>query len=365
MRGMVLFLLLAATAGPGFAAKRITVAQLEEEVRALQGKPDAKAAAQLADLELTERLSAAKYAAFEGQVPGAKARQALLVLADVSAFLDLPVGEVPQMAAPDFAAQQQMLNQAIRYVARTVRQLPNFSASRVTTRFRDIAGDTSYTSDSSQGLRLVGVSTQPVTFRDGQEAPVATASKSEAPAMDGLSTRGEFGPILFTVLLDLAHSTVKWKQWEERPGKPLAVFSFYVPRAQSHYQVGGQQVSSYHGVIAIDPDAGTVIRIVVQADLTPADSFSRADILVEYGPVDIGGRSYICPVKSVAVLVHPVAVAPSAGSFRNGQISSTTTAQYLPRPMQTQLDDVAFTQYHVFRADSRIVAVDGGGDAPR
>jgi hypothetical protein len=370
MRSLVLLLLLAGTAASAFAGKRVTVAQLEQEVTALQGKPDAKAARQLSDLQLTERLSAARFAGLQTESPGPKARQALVILADMSAFLNLPPAEVPQTPAPDLPTQRRILTQAISFVTRTVRQLPNFSASRVTTRFKGIEGATTYAGDIDQALHVVGVSTLPVAFRDGQETVVpAVESKAKAPAMNGLTTKGEFGPILFTVLLDIAHSTVKWNHWEQTPGKTLAVFAFNVPRERSHYQVGGccqpadssraiQQFSSYHGLIAIDPEEGTIYRIVVQADLEPADSISRADILVEYGPVEIGGRSYICPVRSVAILVDKVAGTSLAPSFRNGQMSPGINGKYLPREMQTQLDDVAFTQYHVFRAESRIIPVE-------
>jgi hypothetical protein len=367
MRSLALLLLLAGTSASAFAVKRVTVAQLEREVIALQGKPDAKAAWQLSDLELTERLSAARFAGLQTETPGPKARQTLLVLADMSAFLDLPSAEVPQTPAPDLSTQRRILTQAISYVTRTVHQLPNFSASRVTTRFEDIEGETAHTSDSNQPLHLAGISSLPVAFRDGQEAVVAAAeSKKNAPAMNGLTTKGEFGPILFTVLLDITDSTVKWSHWEQTPGKTLAVFAFGVPREHSHYQVGGpndpsgaiQQFSSYHGQIAIDLEEGTVLRIVVQADLKPTDSISRADILVEYGLVEIGGRSYICPVRSVAILVDRVVPTSIAPSFRNGQMSPTIAGEYLPRHTQIQLDDVAFTQYHVFRAESRMVPVE-------
>lgn len=374
MRSLALLLLLAGTAASAFAVKRVTVAQLEQEVIALQGKPDAKAARQLSDLELTERLSAARLAGLQTETPGPKARQALLVLADMSAFLDLPSAEVPQTPAPDLSTQRLILTRAISYVTRTVHQLPNFSASRVTTRFEDSEGETAYTSNSNQLLHLAGVSNLPVTFRDGQEAVVAAdQNKKNATAMNGLTTKGEFGPILFTVLLDVTHSTVKWNHWEQTPGKTLAVFAFNVPREQSHYQVGGpndpsgaiQQFSSYHGQIAIDPEEGTVVRIVVQADLKPADSISRADILVEYGQVEIGGRPYICPVRSIAILVDKVVPTSTAPSFRNGQMLPTINGKFLPSHTQTQLDDVAFTQYHVFRAESRMIPVEASDQSAK
>jgi hypothetical protein len=365
MRSLPLFLLLAATAASAFAVKQVTVAQLEQEVTALQVKPDAKAAAQLADLQLTERLSSTTFARLQTATPGPKARQALLLLADTSAFLNLPAAEVPQTPAPDFPTQRHMLTQTINYVTRTVHQLPNFSATRVTTRFEDtvqedVHSDTAHTSYTYLPLRLAGASNSPVAFRDGQEViDVAAKSKKSDPAMNGLTTRGEFGPILFTVLLDSTHSTLKWSHWEQTSDKTLAVFGFSVPPEQSHYEVGAsappndpghaQPHSGYHGQIAIDPANGTVFRIVVQADLKPTDAISRADIAVEYGPVEIGGRSYICPVRSVAILVDNTARTTTAQSFRTGR------ADFLPPHTLTQVDDVAFTQYHVFRAESRMI----------
>ena len=203
MRSLALYLLLAATTALAFELKRVTVAQLEQEVNALQGKPDAKVAGQLADLQLAERLSATKFTQLQTQIPGTDARQALLILADTSAFLNLPSAEVPQTPAPDFPTQQRILTQTIHYVARTVRQLPNFSASRVTTRFEDMPqaamqGVITHMSYSYQPFHLAGTFNSPVVFRDGQEV-TGVAGKRNEPAMNGLTTKGEFGPILFTV----------------------------------------------------------------------------------------------------------------------------------------------------------------------
>jgi hypothetical protein len=378
MRTLTLFFLLVGTTTSALGVKRVTVAQLEQEVTALQGKSDAKAARQLADLQLTERLSAAKFASLQTEAPGSMARQALLILADTSAFLNLPPGEVPQTPVPDQPTERRMLIQTINYVTQTVRQLPNFSASRVTTRFEDVPqestrGQTTHISYSFQPLHLAGISDSPVAFRDGQEILGATAKgKQNEPVINGLTTRGEFGPILFTVVLDITHSTLKWDHWEQNLDKTLAVFAFSVPREQSHYQVGAccrandsshpsQQFSSYHGQIAVDPVNGTIFRIVVQADLKPMDSISRADILVEYGPVEIGARFYVCPLRSVAILVDNTVPTSTAQNFSAGRISPTVTGEFLPPHTQTQLDDVAFTQYHLFRAESRMI-VEGTND---
>jgi hypothetical protein len=73
------------------------------------------------------------------------------------------------------------------------------------------------------------------------------------------------------------------------------------------------RISAYHGEIAVDPDDGTIVRLTLLADLDQGDlstlleesvegtPLSRADIVVEYDPVEIGGKVYFCPTRSIAV----------------------------------------------------------------
>ncbi len=52
--------------------------------------------------------------------------------------------------------------------------------------------------------------------------------------------------------------------------------------------------------MAIDPASGTILRLMLLADLKP-DEFAPAGsgIVVEYGQVNIGGKPYFLPVRSV------------------------------------------------------------------
>jgi hypothetical protein len=90
------------------------------------------------------------------------------------------------------------------------------------------------------------------------------------------------------------------------------------------------------------------MRISVIADLVPPYELVNEAIMVDYGSVPLGGSSYICPVKGVAMAVMPM-----------GDPTSDAVA------IQTQLNDVAFTDYHLFRSESRILpATETGSDAP-
>jgi VWFA-related protein len=85
---------------------------------------------------------------------------------------------------------------------------------------------------------------------------------------------------------------------------------------------------------------GTILRMTVQADLKPTDPINRADIAVEYGPVVIGGRTYIGPTKSISI--------SEALKTRQDDYS-------LHEIKQTSLNDAEFRDYHLFRADVNVL----------
>lgn len=340
-----------------FALKQVTIAQLEQLLSQNHGKSDAKVAHQLADLELTQRASTARLARWESGFPGPRTREALTLLADASSFLDLPRAEIPDEPPPDQQTEHDMLLRTIDYAVKTIPVLPNFMATRSTTHFEDTPLRQLFDEDTVyRPLHATGTSSVPVTYRDGHEvaeAPAADARKHDADI--GLTTSGEFGPVLSVVLGDAFRSHMEWSHWEQGTNGRIAVYRYYVPQPQSHYLVefhpGADLVRlypAYRGEIAIDPATGNVLRITAIADLAPPWQHIVAAILVESAPVAIGDRTYICPVKGVALSKMPLF---------EGEPGT-------PAPLKTRLNDVAFTHYHRFRADVRILPSGQGAPDP-
>lgn len=349
---------------PALAAKRISVDQLEQLVSAAHGKPDAKAAQQIYELELTERLSAARLERVQANLPGPMSRQALLAIADASVFLDLPAADIPANPAPDRDAQSSMLVLTLDYASKTISRLPNFFATRDTIRFEDTPSQPPRTQADTivyAPIHPVGTATATVLYRNGHEFVDAGGKPHSASNPSGfeLSATGEFGPILSTVLADSAHSGLAWSHWEQGPTGPMAVFHYAVAKEASHYTVSfpgpdrdTQLRPAYHGEIGVNPQDGSILRLTMVADLKPADPGKMAGLLVEYGPVEIGGSTYICPVKSVALsLVWAL-------RFESNAMSGDHSSR---GPVQTRVNDVAFKQYHLFRAEVRIVGDDAVG----
>jgi len=137
MRRAALALLLIVLALPASSAKPVTVKQLEEALSAEHGHSDRKVAHQLAEMELSERLSSARAARLAAELPGDRSRQAFMLVADMSAFLDLPVDEVSTTAAPDLGRQREIVAKAVDYAVRTMHKLPNLFATRETIFFKD------------------------------------------------------------------------------------------------------------------------------------------------------------------------------------------------------------------------------------
>ena len=171
MRTLALLLTLTGFVLPAFGVKRVTVDRLEQTLAAAHSLQDAEVARQLSDLELTERLSTAKLKRLETDLPGEKSRQALMILADASAFLDPPASEISNQPAPDQAMQRKILALTVNYVTQTLHQLPNLVATRVTNSFEDSPAVTrpGATTTAYQPIHLVRDSNVTVTYREGRE----------------------------------------------------------------------------------------------------------------------------------------------------------------------------------------------------
>ena len=378
MRKWAICLLLSAIALPATAAKSVSVEQLEQLLAQNQGKSDAHVAQQLADLELTERVSPVRMARWEAKFSGSKTRAALMRVADAAAFLNPPHADMVPIAPPDGDTQERMMELAVDYVKTTMTRLPNFFAVRETTHFEDVPSQEQMMAGGSlpsgwrmrplglsmgrteaKLLRETGTYSTTVAYRDGYEVHgTAGAKQNQAnQAPPGLTTIGEFGPVLSVVTGDASRAQVTWGYWEQGTGDPMAVLHYTVSEDQSNYAVGipnGTKVDTiypaYHGEFAIDPATGSILRITVVADLMGPYQAMQTAILVEYAPVAIGTRTYICPVHGVAFSKVPV-----GGTTQQPQSGTIT--------VQTQMNDVTFTHYHLFGSESRILTGDKGQSA--
>jgi hypothetical protein len=362
MRKLVLILAMVGVVLPAFAAKRVTLSEFEQILPASHRKPDADVAALITRLELTERPNDAWRARIDAELPGVASRDSLIALADKADFLSPPAAEIPTLVPPDRAASDALVAAAKHYVSQTIPKLPNFLATRVTTRFEDMpAMETGlYFMDATsyQPLHVVNISRVVVLNRNGQELvdPGDSFGKMPGSPESGLKTSGEFGPVLIALMADVFGGEVLWSRWEAGATGPLAVFHYSVSWQQSHLMLllpalwkNLQTPPAYHGEMTIDPASGAILRVTIEAEMTPDDPVTRAELMVEYGPVEIGGKTFICPTRSVALSKTRII------KMQHGKVNHHGWDDPNHGPQQIQLNDVQFINYHQFRAETRIL----------
>jgi VWFA-related protein len=345
---------------------RLTVAQLEQELAKFKRNSDEVAAHKISSMVLAERWNTAALLSSKRLLPGAKSWAALVSLADAAAFLAPPPSVVLNAAPPDAAARQQMLSRTIDYLLHAIPRLPDFFATRTTVHYREPeipVGQTWKTAIADRTLHPTGVSRATVLYRNGYEAFDAGKTMTELPDPynGNLSTSGTFGPILSSITMDIAGSDLVWNRWQQGAGGKIAVFSYQISEQKSRYQVASnailpdgntigefQKTNGYHGEIEIDPDNGTVLRLTVEADLAPNLPVRRAAVLVEYGPVGIGGKTCMCLERSVSIMRFR-SIFPREEWGENFKLYGQ---------FETLLDDVTFTDYHMFHGEARILSGD-------
>jgi VWFA-related protein len=361
LRQLILLVTLAAFAHPAEAGTRVTVAQLDQALTAALAahNPDAEIAGQISSLELTERLTEASLNKLNIRLAqDALAAQALALLADRSVFLDPPVAELPGTAAPDGAARQRMLDAARNYVAQTLPRLPDFLATRTIKRYDDSPQALKKGAwPVRAGLHLVGTSSGEISVRNEREGLGVEHVSAASQEQNRLSTWGEFGFLPAVILADTVKGTVTWSHWEQMAAGPAAVFHYAVPHSASHYEIvgtiahgtrwqpaGGSTVrtaAAYYGSLWVDPETGAVLRLTLEIGENEVGRFKRFAVMVQYAPVQIGGRTFICPVRSLASDLASAGVTSSL--FGNSGLAEW-------------LNVASYSGYHRFAATTRILA---------
>jgi hypothetical protein len=381
MREVAILVVLAGIALPAFAHKpsvtqRVTVQQLEQALAGAHLGGDRRLAKQISDMKLSERLSADRLVRLEKNLRGSQAREALVALADESAFLDLPASEIPAKAEPDSEEKAAMLSRSVDYVKKAIAEWPNFIATRETTRFEGTSmalaadlQDKLFSFDSSRAptavkwecpgkpkigyrrLSMIDRSTVATVYRDGRELHALGEKEGEFACPEhGVSTTEEYSRVLAWVPKIVAHGNVTWSHWEHGVTGLLAVFRYStLVSYRSTTQV------KIHGEIAFDPADGSILRLTqmrhwkkhvpASAGKAPYDATVEYDSAMDYAPVDIGGIACVCPVKRVAIYLAPI-LWPQGFDSQDDEIYRRLG--FPESPLQEYLNDVRFGQYRLY-----------------
>jgi hypothetical protein len=369
-------------AAPPAPATNLTADQMDRFLAQLRPQSDANVARLITNIHLTERVSAIRMARWQSAISGSRSREALMAVADASAFLASPAAETAKLPPPDAGARQQILARCRDYVNERLQKLPNYVALRTTTSFLFAPADALETSQITNDLfqkkqgqkpefRALGPAkssdspepqyfwlgsyAQDVTYRGGAEVakePAQTSGQSPS-SPDAMTTSGEFGSVLGIILIDAQEDQIAWDHWEQGTGGPFAVFRYAVPSERSHFAVAYlnelPEYPAYHGEVAIDPETGAVWRITILSRTSGSGFVGESSIAVEFAPTRIGEVTCICPVHSVSTIRF----------FDTFEYANTA---HEPVPRRVSINDVAFTNYHLFHSEAHILSGTAGAD---
>lgn len=361
---------------PGWAAaKKISVADLKAMLQSMhsENKSDADVAAALKQVELSEQLTRPVMNGLGEFSPGQLTTEQIYVLEARSATLPPPASDIPTTAALDAAAQQALLAKATSYASSTYAQLPSLSVTRTTLRFQDNmealsassgmqngAKDSSQTSagvSPQQFVRYINATDVNLALEHGVERLPEDKTRWGANRMIQLM---EPYPGLSQIFQEANEAgTIKFARWETVNGKPAAVFSYQVPKKKAHVAVniccfpnldqagsvhftsaalgtangsGGGGASGnfqtttdwkpykqnnlpYHGEFFVDADTGIVVRMITQMEPKSSDVVHQDDIRTDYGPVTVGDKTLVLPVRSIVLTNVVVNGEAAAGGY--------------------------------------------------
>jgi hypothetical protein len=264
----------------------------------------------------------------------------------------------------------QILKRTVKYLADVMPRLPDFFATRTTIQFEQRSAtenQTWKTTPPDQSLREGATEVATMHYRNGREQQIVEERKSSRNSrtiQKNLNFIGVFGPILYSTLRDAMSdgNGLVWSHWERGDHGTEAVFHYNARNPEPSFVVENcclrngamfRARANYHGELTIDAATGAILRLtmesdpgwVVEPDLAPVRLVKITDMMVEFGGIEIGGKKFICPQRSVVVSrTRPVK------PLKVWDADLTVYAPY-----ETLLDDIAFTNYHKFGSEARIL----------
>jgi hypothetical protein len=122
-------------------------------------------------------------------------------------------------------------------------------------------------------------------------------------SLGGASSSGEFGSMLREIFEPETRAQFQWERWTTLRSRRTCVFAYQVAQERSHWQVVYQKreqiIPAYRGLVYVDRESNTVVRIVLEALLPDTFPIQQAATSLDYDFTDIGGNQYLLPLKAV------------------------------------------------------------------
>ena len=225
----------------------------------------------------------------------------------VALALLLVSGLLQAQDPPSQAEQDRMIAAMRDYAADYTAKLPNFICEEVTSQFEGGRKANRWRQGDTLRARLI--------YSNGREERKLLAVNDTAVAayhrgwQKPLTVEGEFGELMIGILAPETAAKFTWSGWDDRDGRHLARFDYAIDQQHSILSLSLSDLSkarvATHGSLWADPQSGALWRITVEADDIPKAVRTRSSATtIEYGQVQIGGRTYLLPIRAQATVSY-------------------------------------------------------------
>jgi hypothetical protein len=288
---------------------------------------DGKIAKYIKSVTLTDKLDRKTLESLEAQGAGPKTIKALEELCDKTASMK---SNTPEKAAgsstpgsnaisssmatykqpppPSSVDQQRILDEMRAYANTYTENLPNYLCVQSIERYVSFDGGENYRFEDKIFSKL--------SYNNGQEHYKVYLVNNKMVDTDldklgGARSSGEFGSLMKSLFDKKSQAEFGWDHWARLYGNVVAVFNYFIDSGHSDYYLdyenGAQRiVTAYRGLIYAEPNTGVIRRITFEAvDIPPGFPIRKADTILDYGDQNIGGNTYILPLRAFVTMAGP------------------------------------------------------------
>ncbi len=267
--------------------------------------PDKQVAVYLSKLKLREKLDDVAIEDMQGMGAGPKTVEALKALRDATKDLPAPKPPAPKPVAaaippPSSAEQARVLKEVREYALNYSKSLPNFICVQVTRRYADRTGMQFWAPQDVITARL-----SYFEQKEDYKVMMVNDRPSEATydSLGGATSTGEFGSMLREIFEPESQTRFAWERWATLRGKRAHVYKYYVSQLNSKYRIDWQRkqqvVVAYAGLIYVDKDTDTILRVTLNCEIPPSFPVQEAATVLDYDLVKISEREFMLPLKAV------------------------------------------------------------------
>ena len=289
------------------AQTRMTLEQLRSFIESSKklGHSDKKVADYVKNIRLTHRLDESAVEDLQASGAGPRTLEALRALSATTRELPAAPAPPPKVAPkpippPDQTEQNRVLEEARQYGIDYTRNLPNFICTQVTRRYVDESGLEFY------GLADTVIAKLSYDGKREDYRVMLVNNRVVDTTMDrigGATSTGEFGSMMKEIFDADTQTRFRWDRWGTLRGRRMHVFRYEVDKERSKWQITYERVASvvpaYRGLIYVDRDLGSIMRISFEAvDMPAMFPIQKASTVLDYDFAEIGGKQYIVPLKA-------------------------------------------------------------------